>query len=73
MLIAFPLFEIDESEEVIVEEICGYIEKKSHCIPSDELDNVVAGMYLNIVEYIELKKQDKMLEIHFSLSLQSRW
>lgn len=62
MLIAFPLFEIDESEDVIVEEICEYIEKKSHCIPPDELDNVVAGMYLNIVEYIEFEKQDKMLE-----------
>lgn len=62
MLIAFPLFDIDENEDVIVEEICGYIEKKSYCIPSAELDNVVAGMYLNVVEYIEFKKQDELLE-----------
>ena len=26
------------------------------------MDNVVAGMYLNIVEYIDFEKQDELLE-----------
>nr|WP_294998748.1 hypothetical protein [uncultured Methanobrevibacter sp.] len=53
---------MEESEDVVVEEICGYIENKSQCIPNEELGNVVTGMYLNIVEYVDPKRQDEMLE-----------
>jgi hypothetical protein len=62
LLVAFPIFELGESEDAIVEEMCSNIEDKPHCIPEDELDNVVMGMYLNIVEYIVPEKQEKILE-----------
>ena len=62
LVVAFPIFELGESEDAIVEEMCEKIGEKPHCIPEEELDNVVMGMYLNIVEYIAAEKQDKLLE-----------
>ena len=63
LLIALPLFELMESEADIVEETCSYIKDKKHCIPADELDGIILGMYLNIVEYIEPEKQKELLEM----------
>lgn len=63
LLIALPLFDLMESEAEIVEEICNYIKDKKHCIPADEFDGIIIGMYLNIVEYIEPEKQKELLEM----------
>ena len=57
LLIAFPLFELGESEDAIVEEMCINIAQKGDCIPDDELDGIIIGMYLNIVEYVDVEKQ----------------
>lgn len=57
LLIAFPLFELGESEDAIVEEMCLNIAQKGDCILDDELDGIIIGMYLNIVEYIDVEKQ----------------
>ena len=50
LIVAFPIFELGQNEDTIVEEMCSNIEDKPHCIPEGEFDNVVMGMYLNIVE-----------------------
>ena len=63
LLIALPLFELEESEEEIVYEMCQHINDKKHCIPKHELDGVLIGMYLNIVEYIDSDKQDELKEM----------
>lgn len=63
LLIAFPLFELGESEDAIVEEMCINIAQKGDCIPDDELDGIIIGMYLNIVEYVDVEKQENMLEL----------
>ena len=63
LLIALPLFELEESEEEITEEICTYIRDKKHCMPDDILDEIVVAMYLNIVEYIDDGKQDELMEM----------
>lgn len=34
----------------------------AQCIPDEELGDVVTGMYLNIVEYVDSKMQDEILE-----------
>lgn len=34
----------------------------AQCIPDEELGDVVTGMYLNIVEYVDSNMQDEMLE-----------
>lgn len=61
LLIALPLFEINESEEEITEEICISIKNKKHCIPSAILDEITLAMYLNIIEYVEIEKQENLL------------
>ena len=63
LLIALPLFDLKESEAQIVEEMCHYIKEKKHCIPKGELDGITIGMYLNIVEYIDSEKQEKLMEM----------
>ena len=63
LLIAFPLFDLKESESEIVEEMCENIKFKKECIPEDELDGVIIGMYLNIHEYIDLEKQEDLKEM----------
>ena len=63
LLIALPLFELEEREEEIVYEMCHHINDKKHCIPKHELDGVLIGMYLNIVEYIDSDKQDELKEM----------
>lgn len=63
LLIALPLFEINESEAEITEEICTYIKNKKHCIPNEIIDEITLAMYLNIIEYVEIKKQEKLLEM----------
>lgn len=61
LLIAFPLFDLKESEADVVEEMCHYIKYKKHCIPEEELDGIVMGMYLNILEYVDLEKQEELM------------
>lgn len=63
LLIALPLFDIGVSEAVIVEEICNYIKYKKNCIPGDKIDEISIAMYLNILEYIDDGKQDRLLEM----------
>lgn len=63
LLIALPLFELNESEESIVREMCAMLKNKRDCIPSEELDGVVMGMYLNILEYIEEDEQEELLKM----------
>jgi hypothetical protein len=63
LLIALPLFDIDESESEIVEEICNYIKYKKNCIPEVKFDEITIAMYLNILEYIEQDRQEELLEM----------
>ena len=63
LLIAFPIFELNESESEIVEEMCRMLKYKKICIPEDELDGLIIGMYLNIVEYIDGDKQLELMEM----------
>ena len=63
LLIALPLFEIKESESEITEEICTYIKNKNHCIPQEIIDEITLAMYLNIIEYVEIDKQEGLLEM----------
>lgn len=62
-MISLPLFDLNEKESEIVEEMCNNLKEKKHCIPENELDGIIMGMYLNILEYIELEKQDNLMEI----------
>ena len=61
LLVALPLFDIDEDESAIVEEVCNYIKNKKNCICEKELDGITLGMYFNILEYVDLKKQDELM------------
>lgn len=62
LVVAFPIFELEENEDTIVEEMCNNIRDKPHCIPVEESDTIVMGMYLNILEYIVPEKQKKLME-----------
>ena len=72
LLIALPLFELKESEAEIVEEICECIESKKDCLPQDKLEEIVFGMYFNVLEYIPKEKQDKLMEMISMNDLKSR-
>ena len=63
LLIALPIFETGEKEDEIVEEMCLNIKNKKQCIPDEELSKMIVGMYLNIVEYIDINKQDELMEM----------
>jgi hypothetical protein len=63
LLVAFPLFELNVLESEIVDEMCHNIKFKRNCIPDEELDGIAIGMYLNILEYIDLEEQDKLKEM----------
>lgn len=63
LIVAFPIFELKESECEIVDEMCRMIKYKKHCIPKNELDGLIIGMYLNIVEYIDVDKQQELMEM----------
>ena len=63
LLITLPLFDINESEADITEEICGYIRDKKRCIPKHMYDNMVLAMYLNIKEYVGDEKEEEFLEM----------
>ena len=63
LLSTFPLFDIAESESQIIEEVCTNIKNKKHCIPKDEIEQIVRGMYLNILEYIDPEKQETLMEM----------
>ena len=63
LLIALPLFELIQSESEVVEEICYLIGNKKECIPSNILNEIVMGMYLNIVEYVGEEKQKELIEV----------
>ena len=63
LLSTFPLFDIGESESQIIEEVCTNIKNKKHCIPKDEMEQIVRGMYLNILEYIDPEKQETLMEM----------
>ena len=60
LVITFPLFDLKESESEIVEEMCRNIKFHSECIPKDRLDEIILGMYLNILEF---EKQDNLIEM----------
>ena len=62
LLIALPLFELNEREEDIVREMCNMIDSKKICFPSEELEGVIMGMHLNILEYIDENEQDDLKE-----------
>ena len=62
-MIAFPLFNLKESESEIVQEMCENIKSKKECIPEEDLDGVIIGMYLNIIEYVDSEKQDTLKEM----------
>lgn len=62
-MIAFPLFDLKESESKIIEEMCENIKSKKECIPEEDLDGVIIGMYLNIIEYIDSEKQYALKEM----------
>ena len=63
LLITLPLFDIKESEADITEEICGYVKFKRHCIPENLYDEMVLAMFLNIEEYVDEEKKEKLLEM----------
>lgn len=63
LMIALPLFKIKENDAEITEEMCKCIKEKKNCIPTDELDNIVLAMYLNIIEYINEEKQKELMEM----------
>ncbi len=63
MLVALPLFELEESEADITREVCELIKYKSDCIPNEVADEISMAMYLNIIEYVEEDKQDELLEM----------
>lgn len=63
LIITLPLFELNESESEIVEEMCQKIHNKITCIPEEKLDEILMGMYLNILEYANLEKQEKLMEM----------
>ena len=63
LLIAFPLFDLKESESEIVHEMCKNIKYNKECIQKEELDGVIIGMYLNIIEYIKPEKQDELKDM----------
>ena len=64
LLITLPLFNIDETEEEITEEVCNYMKTKKNCIPEEKLDEMIIAIYLNIIEYIPSKKrQEELMEM----------
>lgn len=63
LIVTLPLFELKESESQIVEEMCEKIHKKNVCIPEEKLDEITMGMYLNILEYIDVEKQEELMEM----------
>jgi hypothetical protein len=63
LLIALPLFELKEDESEIVEEMCINIKCKPDCIPKGEIDGIIMGMYLNILEYVDEEKQKELMEM----------
>lgn len=63
LLITLPLFKVKESEADLTEEICRYISEKKHCIPQHLYDEMVLAMYLNIEEYADDEKEEKLLEM----------
>ena len=63
LLSTFPLFDIGESESQIIEEVCTNIKNKKHCIPNEEMEQIVRGMYLNMLEYIDPEKQETLMEM----------
>ena len=63
LMIALPLFQLEDSESEIVEEMCRYIYEKKDCIPDEELNGITIGMYLNILEYVSVEKQSELMEM----------
>ena len=63
LLVALPLFETGVDEDILVETICEYIKHKSDCIPSKMLNEITIATYLNILEYVDVEKQEKLMEM----------
>ena len=63
LLVACPLFETSCDEKSLTKEVCNYIKNKKNLIPEDELHKAILGTYLNIVEYIEINRQNKFIEM----------
>ena len=45
LLVALPLFELEESEADIIREVCELIKYKSDCIPNEIVDEISVAMY----------------------------
>ena len=56
-------YETDVSEAELIETICENIKNKPDCIAKEMLDEITLAMYLNIVEYVDIAKQDELLEM----------
>ena len=64
LLVTLPIFKIDDSEAEITREVCRYLKYHADLIPKDMLAGMRGAMYLNIVEYINDKKeQDYLMEL----------
>ena len=64
MLVTLPIFKIDDSEADITRDVCRYLKYHADLIPKDMLAGICGAMYLNIVEYINDKKeQDYLMEL----------
>ena len=63
LLVTLPLFDLVESEEEIVKEVCKFIKYNKNCIPEEMLDKVIFAHYLNIVEYIDEDEQEIYMEM----------
>ena len=63
LIITLPLFDLAESEEEIVREMCEMISAKRNCFPDVEIDGIIMAMYLNVLEYVEFEQQEKYVEM----------
>ena len=60
---ALSLFETGVDEDVLVETFYEYIKYKSECIQSKMLNEITIATYLNILEYIDVEKQEELMEM----------
>ena len=63
LVITLPLFELAESEAEIVREMCRMLKNKRNLFPDSEIDGLVIGMYLNIIEYLDEDEQEEYEEM----------
>ncbi len=61
LLVALLLFETGVGEDVLFETFCECIKFKSGCISSEMIDEITIATYLNILEYVDVEKQDELM------------